>query len=635
MAYNIKLITETKSGKLVKVPAVIEIENGRILFLESPFSLKDEIKAMAGAKWHGYEDPPRQMWSISDCERNRFQLSYLMGENPYEWWDRPLAQHEYERPLRSYQKELADHALTYHYCIWAAEMGLGKTLSAIEVIEKSGVGPWLWVGPKVAIQAVQREFKKWDLSREVEVKTYDGLVSWIDSQPTDIPIGVIFDESSRLKTPGRQRTNAAQVLADCIRAKYGKDGYVIQMSGTPSPKTPLDWWSQCEIAWPGFLREGSKKAFEQRLAFMVRRELYTGNVVDQRVTWKDNELKCATCGSLRDSEVHEPDSNEFHPFKQSTNEVAALADRLKGLVVVKHKKDCLDLPEKQYRRIICEPSKSLLRVAKTIADTAPNAMQALTLLRELSDGFQYREESTGKVICGHCHGLTTVEQWVDPDDEDRKYDSIDMLRPEVVEKLQKREATCPNCGGSGEVPNKVRVTRNIPTPKEEALLNILEELDDVGRLVVFAGFTGSVDRCVEIALKQRWDVIRCDGRGFHIFKIQSDGEQQVVKGVNALDYWANMDNQRVAFVAHPESGGQGLTLTEAPCAVFWSNSFKPEYRVQAEDRIHRPGMDENRGATIIDLIHLPSDERVLDVVRENRRLELLTLGEITEIFETV
>jgi len=52
--------------------------------------------------------------------------------------------------------------------------------------------------------------------------------------------------------------------------------------------------------------------------------------------------------------------------------------------------------------------------------------------------------------------------------------------------------------------------------------------------------------------------------------------------------------------------------------------------VQSEDRIHRKGMDENLGCTIVDLIHLPSDERVLNVIRANRRLELMTMGEALE-----
>ena len=30
-----------------------------------------------------------------DCQRNRFQLSFLMGEDAYAWLDRPLVKHEY------------------------------------------------------------------------------------------------------------------------------------------------------------------------------------------------------------------------------------------------------------------------------------------------------------------------------------------------------------------------------------------------------------------------------------------------------------------------------------------------------------------------------------------------------------
>jgi hypothetical protein len=63
-------------------------------------------------------------------------------------------------------------------------------------------------------------------------------------------------------------------------------------------------------------------------------------------------------------------------------------------------------------------------------------------------------------------------------------------------------------------------------------------------------------------------------------------------------------------------------------AVFYSNDFDPESRSQAEDRIHRLGTDENLGATIVDLIHLPTDERVRDILRDNRRLELMTMGEM-------
>ena len=62
------------------------------------------------------------------------------------------------------------------------------------------------------------------------------------------------------------------------------------------------------------------------------------------------------------------DPKDYHPLKASKNEVAYLYERLKGLAIVKHKKDCLNLPEKRYRRILCKPSASVLRVAQAISN---------------------------------------------------------------------------------------------------------------------------------------------------------------------------------------------------------------------------------------------------------------------------
>lgn len=630
-----KLITQTKKGTRIKSAATLQFTDGRIEFIKSPFSLKDEIKAMKGSKWHGYDEKPRKIWSVEDCPRNRFQLAVLMGEDPYEWFDRDIVPHTYERPLMSHQCDLANAGLTYHYQIWAAEMGVGKTLAAIEVIEKSGVKEWMYVAPKSVLKAIAREFKKWGLDPSINVQlvTYEGLTTLLDSWPKDKapPRGVIFDESSRLKTAGSQRTRAAQKLADLIRDYYQYDGYVILMSGTPSPKTPVDWWSQAEIAWPGFLREGSPKALEHRLAFMVKKEYDSGPFQD-RVGWRDDEAKCNVCGQTFEAGPHDMEmmidsGEEYHNFETSINEVELMYDRLIGLVIVKKKKDCLDLPEKRYRKIICKPNKSTLRVASAIVSSAESTVVGNTLLRELSDGFQYREIEDGTTPCSHCEATGEVDEWFDKEDTERTFSAIDMLDANTVSRLEKRLIQCPACDGKKEVKKYTRTVREVPCPKEDALIQLLDENEEHGRLVVFAGFTGSVDRCVKICTKHNWDVVRCDGRGFEVFKCQPDGEVEVLHGVDALDYWADRENQRVAFVAHPESGGMGLTLTEACVACFWSNSFKPEYRTQAEDRIHRTGMDANLGATIVDLIHLPSDERALQIIRDNRNLELMTMGE--------
>lgn len=642
---DVKFIVETNIGRLFKKPGQIFVTPTNIEFLKSPFELKDEIKSMRGAKWHGFEDPPRKIWTVANCFRNWFQLKLLLGEDVYQWFDQPLKHFEYQRPLMSHQKDMTDLGLTFHYQIWGAEMGVGKSLSALELMERSGKKKWWWIGPKSGLYAIEREFRKWEISDllDIEIMTYEGLVkrmtNWDSGNPA--PNGVIFDESSRLKSPTAKRTMAAQALADGIRKDWGYEGYVILMSGTPSPKSPADWWSQCEITWPGFLREGSRNSFEFRLGIHKKDTGIGGTTFHRLVSWKDDENKCAECGEYLEEGKHtqclteamqymmaDPD---MHAFTPSVNEVEYLYERLKGLVVIKHKKDCIDLPDKRYRIIECAPKPSTLRVAQSLLQAAPNTITGLTWLRELSDGFQYRNKVVGKTTCPVCEGTGTTSYWVDPEDSERMFTMTDMLDATYVATLEKQEFSCASCGGDGQVDKIERTVKEVPCPKEEALASLLEENEEAGRLVVFAGFTGSIDRVTQICLKHEWDVIRVDGRGWQVHSAQKG-----VLDVQPLDYWADLENNhRVVFVAHPKSGGMALTLTEARMSVYWSNDYNPESRAQSEDRIHRIGMDVNKGATIVDLIHLPTDRRVLEILKDNRRLELMSMGAFTECFEGV
>lgn len=628
MIEDIQLIKTTQKGRRVKVRAKIERKDGRIWFRSSPFALKDEIKAMKGSKWHGFEDPPRKIWSVEDCQRNDFNLRYMMGEDVFAHFDQEIQHFDSRHPLMGHQFELANAGLTYHYQIWAAEMGVGKTLAAQQVIELSNQRLWYWVGPKTSLPNIRREFQRWDFPHDkihVELMTYDALYkvmeNWEPGQP--VPGGLLCDESTKVKNANTKRARGAQKLADMIRDTYGFDGFTILMSGTPSPKTPVDWWSQAEIAWPGFLKEGSDKALEKRLSYMEYHEAPdTGVVYPKRIGWKDDEGKCDECGAYEHEHTDEMD--DWHEFTPSVNEVAMMYERLEGLVVVKHKKDCLQLPDKRYRKIHCKPKTSTLRVAKALTEAAESTIKGLEALRELSDGFQYREKQDGTVACKHCEDGKVFE-WFDPNDNERVFRDIELFTDDEKDVLERREIVCPSCHGTCEAPRYVRETVEVPCPKDDALKELLDECDETGRIVIFAGFQGSVDRIERLCREHHWAVVRVDGRGWQV----TDEFGERVQSNEPLDYWEDMDNPRVAFVAHPESGGMSFTLTQSRMAVFWSNSFKPEYRGQAEDRIHRKGMDENLGCVIVDLIHLPSDERVLSVIQENRRLELMTLGEFT------
>ncbi|MCA9073247.1 MAG: hypothetical protein KDA84_30195, partial [Planctomycetaceae bacterium] len=364
-------------------------------------------------------------------------------------------------------------------------------------------------------------------------------------------------------------------------------------------------------------------------------ELDSGHKFKKRLYWKDDSRRCAVCGEFEDEGYHrfDPDDpyQDFHKYEKSVNEVAYLYERLKGLAVVKLKKDVLNLPEKRYRTVNLDATESLKRAARTMLDSAPNVITGITWLRELSDGFIYRDrKSDEKRPCKHCQSTGKVEEWRDRTDHSRTFKTKDLLDPETLECLEKYETKCSHCNGEGEAFIDIREAREIPCPKEDQLKIDLQACEETGRILVFAGFTGSLDRIARVCKSEGWAVWMCDGRGHRVF----DNMGNRINKADAIQYWKDLErNEKVAFVAHPESGGMSLTLTESRMTVFWSNTNKPEYRTQAEDRTHRKGMDENLGCEIVDYVHLNSDQRVIDLLKENRRLELLTLGEFTSGLE--
>jgi len=554
------------------------------LFDKIPFSklLNAEIKSMRGYKWHGFDDPPMKKWSVENHPRNVFQLKALMGENPYEWFDRPLELlpgEAFDRPeyelegieINGAQIDMVSRALQYHYQIWAAEQGLGKTLAAIEVMERSGKLDWWYIGPKSALASVELEFEKWNVSKDIRLTTmtYEGLVTKMryDFDNLVTPDGVFFDESDYLKNDTAHRTKAAQSLADLIREQRGFEGYVLLLSGTPAAKAPLDWWSQCEIAWPGFLREGNFRAFEIRYAHMEEHENLDGVTFMRRNGYKEDE-------------------------------VAKLPERYAGLATVYRKKDYLNLPEKKYKTIRMKPSNKVLRVAKALTNVAPNVITGLTWLRALSSGFQYVRTQVGLEDCPVCGGTGEYEH------------------PEI--------RVCPGCDGNKQRPKYERETRRVSTPKDEALRTLLRKYEVHGRFVIAASFQGSIDRILETCKEEGWAVACVDGRGWRSY----DADGQAIDD-KPLKLWRDHP-EKVCFVGNPESCRYGLTLTLAHALVFYDNSFKAVHRLQMEDRIHRQSMDLELGATIYDFVYLQVDQLVIDTLKSNKELEHLSLGVLNE-----
>ncbi len=614
--------TKFKVGRFL-VPVTLIHEDKRI-YIEFPFNrgLIAEVKSMAGSKWHGYDKPnPRKIWSISNCIRNLFQISYLKGENPYAPWDKEIVQQKYDRPLYVHQKAAIDFILARHYCELAADCGLGKTLDAIEVIERAKpVSAW-YVAPKSALYGVSLEMKKWNCQGEFEFMTYHGFVKRTNNftKTSEIPQFLIIDEASKIKNPTTQRSQAALIVADYIREAWGDEGYVLLMTGTPAPRSPLDWFHQAEVCCPGFLKEGTQAKLKQSLAITEKCENPHGGSFYQIISWRDDPRKCNVCGEFADHENHSPpeagsfehvaldDEGDWHKFEPSIDEVSRLGKRLEGLVLVQFKKDCLDLPDKIYRTIELPPTPQMLQVARTILESSSTTIGGLTLLRELSDGFQYNKVSDGFETCPVCKGEKRVANPLYEADND-----------------QDKTTICDGCGGEGHRKKYHRTIEEVECPKDEALRDLLDEYGEVGRVVVYGGFQGSIDRIIKICESCNWAWIRADGRGW---SSNLDGD--------FLDNFQNkvINIPRIAFIGQPGAAGMGLTLTASPVIIYYSNDFNAESRMQSEERTHRIGMDTNRGCTIIDLLHLPTDYLVLENLKQKRHLQSLTLSQIKGSFD--
>lgn len=598
-----------------RVPIEVE-ERGSRLFLHFGYNpqLIKEVKGLAGAKWH----PEEKEWSITKNQRNDFQLRWMqwaaldanqrqLVDNPFHRYDEDVTgSWETTRSLYQHQKDAALHVAQRKYGILASEMGCGKSLVAIDVAEKVKPANAWYVGPRAGVKAFSRELVKWGCTVQFKMMTYEGLIKVLkDWDGTNVPQYVVFDESSRIKTASAQRSQAAKYLADAVREAWGDEGYIVLMSGTPAPKSPDDWWHQCEVACPGFIKEKNSNDLRARLSLTEERTSISGQTYRHLITWLDDETKCALCGAHKD--VHPDD----HPFKPSVNEVSKLYRRLNGLVLVQFKRDCLDLPEKTHEIIRLTPTPEILRAAKLVEAKATRAIEALTCLRELSDGFQYAFEEVGNEPCPSCKGEGS---------------KLSECPGEGV-------ITCDYCSGEGTVPRYTRIVEELETPKDQIFLDELDAHLDGGRLVVWGGFTGTLDRLVKMAHQNGWATLRVDGRGY-----AGESEKGEVIDSDVLLDAMDLSNPkyqelldiypRVCFIGNPQAGGMALTLTASPTALFYSNSFSGEARIQAEDRIHRVGMDKNRGCIIKDIVMLPTDQLVLDNLLKKKRLQSLTLGEI-------
>lgn len=345
------------------------------------------------------------------------------------------------------------------------------------------------------------------------------------------PTMIAVDESTRIKTPGAQRTKVALSLS-----RFAKMRRI--MSGTPVIKAPENAWAQLRFLGQDAMPFESHTAFKKHFVVESRPFGFNG-----------------------------PSKIEGY---RNMDQLSHLIDRVSFRVM---KEECLDLPPKVYN--------------KRFVDMLPEQKKA------------YEEMRKRSYVLLEKHGLEVAAPII------------------LVQMLRLQQIACgflPRVDEAGKLIEVVPLGDPAANPKIVTAMEIVEETE--GKLIIWCNFTAQ--------LKLMARALTTAGVKHVLFYGEIEDEDRV----RNREAFQNDPDVKV-FLGNPAAGGIGLTLTAAEGAIYLSNSFRTEDRVQSEDRCHRIGSDRHQSINYFDVITQGSiDEKVIGVLRDNKRMsdEIMRTG---------
>ena len=145
------------------------------------------------------------------------------------------------------------------------------------------------------------------------------------------------------------------------------------------------------------------------------------------------------------------------------------------------------------------------------------------------------------------------------------------------------------------------------------LMSILEETE--GKAIIWANYQRDVAQIIEHIEKKY-------GKGsivdYYGLTPQEDRQDNIRKFQN---------NSKCRFlIGTPQTGGYGITLTQANTVIYYSNGYDLEKRLQSEDRAHRIG--QKKTVTYVDLICEDTvDEKIVKALRDKINIASEVMGE--------
>ena len=155
--------------------------------------------------------------------------------------------------------------------------------------------------------------------------------------------------------------------------------------------------------------------------------------------------------------------------------------------------------------------------------------------------------------------------------------------------------------------------QSVESNRLNELMNVLEETE--GKAIIWANYQLSVGEIIQRIIKEY-------GKDSYVHYYgltpQEDRQDNIRKFQN---------NPECRFlIGTPQTGGYGITLTQANTVIYYSNGYDLEKRLQSEDRAHRIG--QKKTVTYVDLICEDTvDEKIVKALRDKINIASEVMGE--------
>jgi hypothetical protein len=375
----------------------------------------------------------------------------------------------------------------------------------------------------------------------------DGIALFEKFTQTFRAMGAV-DESQRIKNPKANRT---------VEITKRRRRFVVRriMTGTPSTRAPFDVYPQYYFLDPSILRTDSYVAFKSEYAEMLPDDHYLVRKL-QAGAWAKKDGS----PSKRKPQIEARDE-EGRPIYRQLDKLQRLISKHSYRVL---KSECLDLPAKIY-------------------DTIPFEMTPRQ--RQLYDQMERQKRAEiGDLIAQ----IVASGRRIGLDEETALSNARELIVQNKLSAMAKlQQITC----GYTKLEDKsvLRIFKKVmDNPRNVVLMETVQDVAD-GGIIFWAPHRDKIDQIIE-CLQEGYDARQI---------VRYDGLVAKKNRMQALDDFQS--GKCRFFVGNPQSGGTGLTLNAGKTSFFYSNSFNLEDRLQAEDRNHRIGQDNDRGVRYYDL----------------------------------